>query len=91
MFSAREVTEFLIEFKTRFPDKNIWLYTGFEVPDILVSKDSDKVNLLQLCDYIVDGKYDYHLTKKKVLFRGSSNQKIWKREGSEFIDVSNFY
>lgn len=91
MFSPVEVLQFVLEFKSKFPDKDIWLYTGFELPNIYAEGNSDRINLLQFCDYVVDGKFDYMQTKKKVLFRGSSNQKIWRREGTEFIDVSQFY
>ncbi len=49
---------------------NIWLYTGYlfnEVP----------LRVLPLIDVIVDGKYDFRLPSAK--WRGSRNQKIWKR------------
>lgn len=91
LFSPEEVLYFLLEFKHKFPEKNVWLYTGFELQNLLVENNSTRMSILNLCDYIVDGKYDYMKTEKRVAFRGSTNQKIWKRENGEFIDVSKFY
>lgn len=91
LFSPEEILHFVLEFKHRCPDKNIWLYTGFELQNLIAENNANRMTILSLCDYIVDGKYDYMKTKKKVLFRGSSNQKIWKNENGEFVDVSKFY
>lgn len=91
LFSAQDILFFLLEFKHRFPDKNVWLYTGFDLKSLLVENNTNIISVLNLCDYVVDGKYDYLKTSRKVPFRGSYNQKIWRNENGEFIDVSNLY
>lgn len=77
--------------KEEFPDKTIWVYTGYDVTleedgelyfssDILEQKFPYEA--AKLVDVIVDGRFDYKRRKKdieegkQVLWRGSSNQRI---------------
>lgn len=53
-------------------EKSIWMYTGYKFEDI---KDDPVINFI---DVIVDGPYVKNL--QPVLYRGSSNQKIWRKE-----------
>ena len=70
--------------RERLPEKDIWLYTGYE----LQAHDFDKSvdigldnallmnHILAMCDVVVDGKYDESLRDISLKFRGSSNQRI---------------
>ena len=67
------------KFKERFPDKNIWCYTGFLFEDLLSGKVGDKdtcLSLLRRIDVLVDGKFEEDKKSLDLLFRGSSNQRI---------------
>lgn len=75
-----------------FPDKTIWMWTGFQLRDIIkntryknVTKDKDewlvdekKLEYISYVDYLVDGPFIKDLTTYHTRFRGSSNQIIWK-------------
>lgn len=66
--------------KERFPNKNIWCYTGFDFEKDVVGKMS-KTNettkeLLKYLDVVVDGKFEEDKKNLKLKFRGSSNQRI---------------
>lgn len=52
--------------------KNIWLYTGYTIEQLLLMPKFYK--LIKYIDVIVDGKYDKNLPPAQ--FRGSSNQRI---------------
>lgn len=55
-------------------DKNIWLYTGFTIEQIL---DSEKLSqIIPYIDVIVDGPFVESLKDETLQFRGSSNQRI---------------
>ena len=54
--------------------KSIWMYTGYLFQDII----NDPV--LEYVDVIVDGKYDKNKNLTPALYRGSSNQRIWRKE-----------
>lgn len=52
--------------------KKLWLYTGFE-------KEELAEDILELFDVIKCGKYVQELKDDKLKFRGSSNQKLFKK------------
>ena len=66
--------------KKKFPNKNIWCYTGFDFEKDVVgkmAKDNETTReLLKYIDVIVDGKFEEDKRDLKLQFRGSSNQKI---------------
>ena len=66
--------------KEKFPNKNIWCYTGFDFEnDVMgkMAKNSETTReLLKYIDVIVDGKYEEDKKDLKLQFRGSSNQRI---------------
>jgi anaerobic ribonucleoside-triphosphate reductase activating protein len=75
-YSAKEVIEFIKLFKLNKPDINIWSYTGFAYEEILNSNDIYMVELLKLCDVIIDGKFIEELKDLTLPFKGSKNQRI---------------
>lgn len=82
--SNRENVERLVkEFKENFPQKNIWIWTGFKYEDLLNFQIAK--NILFYTDVLVDGKFDSEQRKidlknmnapEILAFRGSSNQRI---------------
>ena len=61
--------------REELPEKDIWSWTGYTWEELML-ETPDKLELLQLVDILVDGRYD--ITKKNLMlqFRGSSNQRI---------------
>lgn len=66
----------LMEIKEQFPNKTIWLYTGYTWEELFQSKSLYKVGLIMLCDVIVDGKFIQEEADKNLKFRGSKNQRL---------------
>lgn len=66
--------------KEKFPQKNIWCYTGFDFEKDVVGKMilGNKISrdLLSYIDVIVDGKFEEEKKDLRLRFRGSSNQRI---------------
>ena len=66
--------------KEKFPNKNIWCYTGFDFErDVIgtMAKNSETTReLLKYLDVVVDGKFEEENKDLKLQFRGSSNQRI---------------
>ena len=56
--------------------KNIWIYSGYTIDEILNHPNQSYQNLLSLCDVLVDGKYVADKRDITLPFRGSSNQRI---------------
>ena len=59
-------------FKEAFPDKDIWVWTGFEIENL---NDKQK-EILEFIDVLVDGQYVESLSNPGLNFRGSSNQRV---------------
>lgn len=55
--------------------KDIWVYSGYTYEQLLQGS-SDKLELLNLCDVLVDGPFILALKDLNLKFRGSSNQRI---------------
>lgn len=70
--SIDKVYEIIVEIREKFPNKKIWLYTGKKL-ESLTDKEMDVV---KLCDVVVDGAYAESLRDPCLAFRGSSNQRI---------------
>jgi len=70
----------LKEFKKRYPNKDIWVYTGFTIDKDLVlggqryTEVTDE--LLSYIDILVDGNFIEELKDITLQFRGSSNQRV---------------
>lgn len=64
------VTALIKEVKEKFPQKNIWLYTGYTWEEI---KD---LPLIPYIDILVDGKYIENKSDRNIKWRGSKNQKV---------------
>ena len=62
------------EVKEKFPDKKIWIYTGYLYESI---KDWIGVKeILQYCDVIVDGPFIEEQKEYGLKWRGSKNQRV---------------
>ena len=66
--------------KQKFPNKNIWCYTGFDFEKDVVEKmapnNETTKELLKYIDVMVDGKFEEDKKDLSLRFRGSSNQRI---------------
>ena len=58
-------------FKEKFPNKNIWAWTGFKFEDYLKDKE-----VLKYIDVLIDGQYVDELRDPTLKWRGSSNQRV---------------
>lgn len=62
--------------KNQYPDKTIWIYTGFTFEELMKNHRCDY--LVDYIDVIVDGAFDITKKDPTLPFRGSSNQRIIK-------------
>ena len=81
-----EVLSLIKEIRISFPEKTIWLYTGYSYSEIFQGQSSclsqeglnnfKRREIIKLCDVVVDGKYideQKDITKK---WAGSKNQRV---------------
>lgn len=64
-------TELAKKFKEKFPNKNLWVWTGF-----LFDRDLQNKEVLKYIDVLVDGQYVDELRDPRLKYNGSSNQRV---------------
>lgn len=78
--NQRALISLLRIFKSRFPDKDVWCYSGYTLDNDLIkggrayTEVTDE--MLSYIDILVDGEFVEELKDIKLRFRGSSNQRI---------------
>ena len=83
-YNLETVYLLLKEVKEKFPQKNIWLYTGYTWEYIFpeVVTDNFDVNriyrqeIVRMCDVLVDGPYIEKQRDITLKWRGSRNQRV---------------
>ena len=65
-----EISKLIKDIKEKFPQKNIWLYTGFVYDQV---KDLEVMNYI---DVLVDGPFIIELKSPEKHWVGSSNQRV---------------
>lgn len=63
-------TKLAKKFKQKFPDKNIWVWTGFLFEGL---KDKEVLNYI---DVLIDGQFKTELFDPRLRWKGSSNQRV---------------
>ena len=72
--NAPKVLEIVKRVKMVFPNKDIWIYTGYVWEDII--KDDTLKEILKRTGVLIDGGYIDELREISLAFKGSSNQRI---------------
>ena len=72
LYSANrmDVQNLMAEIKEKYPDKTIWLYTGDSWEKIYQDP------AIQYIDVLVDGEFQADQKDAKLLWKGSSNQRV---------------
>ncbi len=65
-----KITELAKKCKELFPEKTVWLYTGFTFEEI------KGLEIVQYCDVIVDGEFILEQRDPKLHWKGSANQRV---------------
>lgn len=82
--NALEVYELVADIRKKFPDKKIWLYTGYTWDELFFEEenlkeicyDQTRRAIMLGCDVVVDGRYIDSLRDVTLKFSGSSNQRV---------------
>ena len=65
-----DVRNLMEEIKGKFPEKTIWLCTGYDWEEIW------HYPMMKYVDVVVDGEFKIDLKDTKLLWKGSSNQRV---------------
>ena len=83
--SYKDVLSLARELKEKYPNKDIWIFTGFEFKFV----EEHFGEILNYVDYMVDGKFVEEERDISLAFRGSKNQNIWKKNEEGKFEIVN--
>lgn len=80
-----EVLELVKQIRISYPEKSIWLYTGYKIEDIfypyiinqpMTCEQRKRIDVIRYVDVLVDGEYIDEQKDLSLKFRGSKNQRV---------------
>lgn len=77
--NLKDVKRLILKIKENYPNKNIWLYTGYTYEDIMSGTTEDMLKrqeIIKNIDILVDGPFIISKKDLRLEWRGSSNQRI---------------
>lgn len=72
--NRKQVISFAKDVKKRFPGKDIWMWSGYTMNELLA--DGSTSEIFQYIDVLVDGPFVVGEKDLSVPFRGSRNQRV---------------
>lgn len=101
--NVETICELIKEIRKKFPEKKIWIYTGYKIESILYPIVTDNLDLnrdkilekrreiLDYIDVLVDGKFEEEKKDLNLKWKGSKNQRVINvresLEKSEIIEI----
>ncbi|WP_049786722.1 anaerobic ribonucleoside-triphosphate reductase activating protein [Evansella cellulosilytica] len=79
LYQARELVP--IARRVKEMGKNLWIYTGYTMEQIIDRSNIEEIELILLADVIVDGPFIEEEKDLSLPFRGSKNQRIIEMNG----------
>lgn len=69
--NVEATTKLAKAFKEKYPEKNLWMWSGYKIDEDLKDKE-----VLKYLDVLVDGRYVDELHNPTLKWKGSSNQRV---------------
>ena len=79
--NRKVVIEFCKEVKEKYPNKDIWMWSGYTMEELMSMPDTK--DIFKYIDVLVDGPFVQEKKDLSIPFRGSSNQRILHK-GKDF-------
>lgn len=76
--NQRALLPFVKAVKEKFPEKDVWCYSGYTLEELENGRPHCEVtdSLLEMFDVLVDGEYKKELYSIALKFKGSANQRV---------------
>lgn len=72
--NRKQIIAFAREVKLKFPNKDIWMWSGYKFEEL--AGDETSREILDLVDVLVDGPFVEELKDLSLVWKGSSNQRV---------------
>lgn len=77
--NVEDVLNLVLEIHERYPEKKVWIYTGYKYEDLLFDFGSLRRWILPYIDVLVDGPFEIDkrdISGKEIVWAGSTNQRV---------------
>lgn len=77
--NQKDVSELVLAAKQLYPEKTIWIYSGYTLEELKQpghTKTEYTDSILNTIDVLVDGEFIEDKKDLRLMFRGSSNQRL---------------
>lgn len=64
------ITDIIIHVREKYPEKSIWLYTGYEYESV------KSLSFMNYIDVLVDGEFEIDKKDISLIYCGSTNQRV---------------
>ena len=71
-----DVYSLLEEIKQMYPEKKVWVYTGYTWEELSSDRRSKRFEILKYIDVLVDGRFDHMKKDLSLAYKGSINQRV---------------
>lgn len=78
--NQKMVLEILNAVRAAYPNLKIFLWTGYELEDLLNSNNDVVNSILEKIDVLIDSPFEEKKIDFSLALRGSSNQNIWEKD-----------
>ncbi len=98
--NRKTIRDLVTNVKQLYPDKTIWMYTGYTWEELMAQRELDQnlEDILHHIDVLLEGKFVLSKAEQKLHYVGSANQRIIDVKKSLeqetitlYIDNSNIY
>lgn len=85
--NVKAVKELVLKVKSVYPNKDIWIWTGHKMEEFVgwSTYCLYEKPILDNIDALVDGRYEEGKRDLTLAFRGSSNQRIWRKVNEKWM------
>lgn len=82
--NPKELIKICKTVKEKYPKKDIWLFSGYTLEEII---GTEKEEVLDYVDFLIDGPFILRQKDTSLAFKGSKNQKIYKKENNKWNEI----
>ena len=87
VYNREEVLALIEEVKEKFPNKTVWVYSGWTKDELIEQGFWDKLS--KNIDVFVEGKFEYDKLDVSYNWAGSTNQRVLRKESDFTINTSD--
>lgn len=74
--NRHEVALLVKAFRERYPEKTIWVFTGFRYEELIAERDADVQIIFESINVLKDGPFIEEEYEAGLIFKGSRNQRV---------------